>query len=87
MSACALESYHASPCHTAMQIQREVMLSEDSALSAGPEEEANWLPAPESGPFSMKLRLSRLRPQVLDGTWTPPPIRKAPYYALHSVIL
>jgi hypothetical protein len=54
-----------------MQIQREVMLSEDSALSAGPEEEANWLPAPESGPFSMKLRLSWLRPQVLDGTWTP----------------
>jgi hypothetical protein len=31
------------PSHTAVQIRREVRLAADSALNAGPEEEANWL--------------------------------------------
>jgi hypothetical protein len=34
------------PCHTAVQIRREVRLAADSALNAGPDEEANGLPAP-----------------------------------------
>ena len=38
------------------------------------EKESNWLPAPAE-PFSMTLRLYWPKPQVLDGTWTPPPIR------------
>jgi hypothetical protein len=38
------------------------------------EKESNWLPAP-SEPFSMSLRLYWPKPQALDGTWTPPPIR------------
>jgi hypothetical protein len=48
-----------------------------------PEEETNWLPTPESGPFSMKLRQFWLTSKVLDGTCTP----KAPRYALRSVTL
>jgi hypothetical protein len=37
---------------------------------------ANWLPAPE-GAFGVAARLYWPKPEVLDGTWTPPPIRKA----------
>jgi hypothetical protein len=69
-----------------MQIWREVRLAEDSAI-AGLKRKRIGCPLPKAVPFGMKLRLSWLRPQVLDGTWTPPPVRKVPYYALHSVIL
>ena len=42
--------------------------------SPGKDKESNWLPAPPE-PFSMSLRLYWPKPQVLDGSWTPPPIR------------
>jgi hypothetical protein len=38
-------------------------------------EKANWLPAPE-GPFYLVMRIYWPEQAVLDGTWTPPPIRK-----------
>ena len=44
--------------------------------SPGPGREANWLPAPD-GPFYLILRLYIPRPEILDGSWTPPPVRKA----------
>jgi hypothetical protein len=43
--------------------------------SPGPDKEANWLPTPASGPFTMNLRLYWPERQVLDGTWAPPPVR------------
>ena len=39
--------------------------------SPGAELESNWLPAPD-GPFYMVLRLYGPKPEVLDGSWTPP---------------
>jgi hypothetical protein len=44
--------------------------------SPGPDKESNWLPAP-AGPFNLTARLYWPKPQVLDGTWTPPGIRRA----------
>jgi hypothetical protein len=37
--------------------------------------ESNWLPAPE-GSFNLFLRLYYPKPEALDGTWAPPPVRK-----------
>ncbi|MBW6401734.1 DUF1214 domain-containing protein [Roseomonas sp. HJA6] len=48
--------------------------------SPGAEMESNWLPAPR-GPFIPKLRMHWPReaaPSILDGSWAPPFIRKAP---------
>ena len=36
-----------------------------------------WLPTP-AGRFSVRLRLYSPRPEVLDGAWTPPTVRRAP---------
>jgi hypothetical protein len=36
----------------------------------------NWLPAPR-GPLGVTMRLYAPRPEVLDGRWAPPPIRRA----------
>ena len=44
--------------------------------SPGPDKEPNWLPAP-AGPLSLTARLYWPRPQVLDGSWSPPPVRLA----------
>ena len=41
----------------------------------GPDLESNWLPTPAAGPFTMNLRLYWPRPEALDGTWEPPPVR------------
>jgi hypothetical protein len=43
----------------------------------GPERESNWLPAPKSGVLGLTMRLYAPKPQVADGLWNPPPIRKA----------
>ena len=51
-----------------------------STAVAGKDKEANWLPAPK-GKFQLVMRLYAPRktaPSVLDGSWTPPPVRKAP---------
>ncbi len=50
------------------------------AESPGPGKEANWLPAPK-GKFIPMLRLywpNDTPPSILDGSWTPPPLRRAP---------
>jgi hypothetical protein len=50
------------------------------AESPGPEREANWLPAPK-GKFIPMLRLywpQDTPPSILDASWTPPPVRRAP---------
>ena len=44
--------------------------------SPGKERESNWLPAPAEGPFTMNLRLYWPRPEALDGSWTPPPVKR-----------
>ncbi len=41
----------------------------------GPDRVANWLPAP-LGPLGVTMRLYAPRPSVLDGSWTPPPLRR-----------
>ena len=45
--------------------------------SPGKDKESNWLPAPKIGAFTMNLRLYWPKAEVLDGTWTPPPVQRA----------
>ncbi len=45
--------------------------------SPGAGKEANWLPAPAAGPFTLNLRLYWPRPEVLDGSWNPPAAKAA----------
>jgi hypothetical protein len=50
------------------------------AGSPGTPQEANWLPAPR-GKFDLVLRLyspSKTTPSILNGTWTPPPVKRSP---------
>ncbi|MBS1213229.1 MAG: hypothetical protein H6R26_1846, partial [Proteobacteria bacterium] len=42
------------------------------ASPPGKDKEANWLPAPKDA-FQPTMRLYSPRPEVLDGTWSPPP--------------
>ena len=43
--------------------------------SPGQDKEANWLPAPASGPFTMNMRLYWPKPEILDGSWVPPGVK------------
>ncbi|MDE2361684.1 MAG: DUF1254 domain-containing protein [Hyphomicrobiales bacterium] len=44
--------------------------------SPGAGRESNWLPTPESGRFSMNMRLYWPDVAVLDGKWFPPPVER-----------
>ncbi len=44
--------------------------------SPGPDKESNWLPAPD-GPFMLGLRIYWPKPEILEGKWKPPFVRKA----------
>jgi hypothetical protein len=46
--------------------------------SPGGQHETNWLPAP-LGPLGVTMRLYAPAPEVLDGRWAPPPIRRVTY--------
>lgn len=49
-----------------------------TASAAPPDDDelrTNWLPAP-AGPFSLYLRAYWPEPQILDGSWTPPAVRR-----------
>lgn len=41
----------------------------------GPDKVGNWLPS-QPGPLGVTMRLYEPQPAALDGTWTPPPVRK-----------
>jgi len=42
----------------------------------GPDKQPNWLPAPASGQLGLTMRLYAPKPQVADGRWNPPAIRR-----------
>jgi hypothetical protein len=42
----------------------------------GAGKESNWLPAP-SGDFNLTMRVYSPKPEVLDGRWAPPAVRRA----------
>lgn len=46
------------------------------ATSPGADKEANWLPAPASGPFNLTVRDYWPKEAMLDGTYKLPPVRK-----------
>jgi hypothetical protein len=50
------------------------------AASPGKDREANWLPAPK-GKFKLVMRIyspTSTPPSILDGSWTPPPVKRVP---------
>jgi len=44
--------------------------------SPGKDKESNWLPTPESGAFTMNLRLYWPKAEVLNGSWAPPSVKR-----------
>lgn len=47
------------------------------AKSPGQDKESNWLPAPD-GRFSLYIRAYWGQQSILDGSWTPPVVKKGP---------
>lgn len=61
----------------------KLRLNDDGSLtiyiqreSPGKDRESNWLPAPKAGLFSLTFRLYWPRPEALDGSWRPPPVKR-----------
>jgi hypothetical protein len=50
----------------------DLYIQEDSP---GPGREANWLPVAKA-PFTLLMRLYSPRSEILDGSWTPPPLKR-----------
>ena len=46
-----------------------------SAAAPAADKAANWLPAPENADFSLYIRAYWPTPEVMDGKWTPPPVK------------
>lgn len=44
--------------------------------SPGKDKEANWLPAPKSGAFTMNMRLYWPKAEATNGSWAPPPVKR-----------
>jgi len=44
--------------------------------SPGQDKESNWLPSPAKGELGVTMRLYAPKPSVLDGQWSPPPVKK-----------
>jgi hypothetical protein len=40
-----------------------------------PVQRANWLPTPKDGDFSLYIRAYGPRVSIVDGAWTPPPVK------------
>jgi hypothetical protein len=86
----SLTMYNDKQCFTANPIDRfaigdrdKLKLNDDGSLtlyiqrdSPGKDREANWLPSPREGGFSMNLRLYWPKPEALDGTWKPPAVKE-----------
>lgn len=86
----SLTLYNARQLFAANPIERyaigdrdKLALNEDGSLdiviqrdSPGAERQANWLPAPESGSFSLTMRLYWPKPEALDGSWSPPRLKR-----------
>jgi hypothetical protein len=47
------------------------------AESPGADKDSNWLPAPKDAFFQPTMRIYSPRPEVADGSWSPPPFVKA----------
>jgi hypothetical protein len=47
------------------------------ADSPGADKESNWLPAPADGSFSLYIRAYWPKAAIMDGSWTPPAVRRA----------
>lgn len=61
----------------------KLMYNKDGSLdiylqnaNPGKAKESNWLPSPKEGKMDVTFRLYWPKPAVLDGSWTPPPIRR-----------
>ena len=74
LNRCALN--HWMPMTPHEDDSRTLLIQHDSP---GADQEANWLPAP-AGSFTLTMRLYSPQPLVLDGSWTPPAVQKAPYH-------
>jgi len=53
--------------------------------SPGRDKESNWLPAPKNGKLGLTLRLYAPKPQVADGRWNPPALKRAAAAELRRV--